>query len=61
MANLGKWNGCVQLLPQWLAPNMVTLLGFLAILVNVLFLELFVPDLIGPVSCAYTFIISLRR
>lgn len=42
------WNGCVQLLPLWLAPNMVTLLGFMAILVNVLFLELFIPDLVGP-------------
>ena len=36
---------------MWLAPNMVTLLGFLCILVNVLFLEIFIPDLVGPV-CA---------
>lgn len=31
-----------------LAPNMVTLLGFVCILVNVIFLQIFLPDLIGP-------------
>jgi ethanolaminephosphotransferase len=33
---------------MWLAPNMVTLLGFFCILINVLFLQLFIPDLVGP-------------
>lgn len=42
------WNGFVELLPLWLAPNMVTLLGFGCILANVILLEIFVPDLIGP-------------
>ncbi|KAL8936141.1 MAG: hypothetical protein Q9216_005089 [Gyalolechia sp. 2 TL-2023] len=42
------WNGFVELLPLWLAPNMVTLLGFGCILVNVILLEIFIPDLIGP-------------
>ncbi|KAK5044678.1 hypothetical protein LTR84_010570 [Exophiala bonariae] len=42
------WNGAVKLLPMSLAPNMVTLLGFVCILVNVLFLQIFLPDLIGP-------------
>jgi hypothetical protein len=28
---------------------MVTLLGFMFILVNVLFVSLFIPDLVGPV------------
>ncbi|KAH7060875.1 ethanolaminephosphotransferase 1 [Macrophomina phaseolina] len=42
------WNAFVELLPLWLAPNMVTLLGFFFILANVGLLELFVPDLVGP-------------
>lgn len=33
---------------MWLAPNMVTLLGFFCILFNVLLLQIFVPDLLGP-------------
>jgi len=39
----------VKLLPLWLAPNMVTLLGFFAILSNVICLVIFMPDLVGPV------------
>lgn len=29
---------------------MVTLLGFMFIVANVIFIEIFVPDLVGPVS-----------
>ncbi|PHH92116.1 hypothetical protein CDD83_8879 [Cordyceps sp. RAO-2017] len=42
------WNAFVQVLPLWLAPNMVTLLGFFFILGNVGLLVLYMPDLIGP-------------
>lgn len=42
------WNWFVEYLPLWLAPNLVTLLGFLAILLNVGLLLLMVPDLVGP-------------
>ena len=35
---------------MWIAPNLVTLLGFFFILGNVALLELYVPDLVGPVS-----------
>ncbi|CAD6587178.1 MAG: hypothetical protein ASARMPRED_003016 [Alectoria sarmentosa] len=42
------WNAFVELLPLWLAPNMVTLLGFFFILTNVICLEIWVPDLVGP-------------
>jgi ethanolaminephosphotransferase len=42
------WNGFVELLPLWIAPNLVTLLGFFFILGNVVLLELYVPDLVGP-------------
>lgn len=45
-----QWNGFVELLPLWLAPNMVTLLGFFFILANVICLEIFIPDLVGPVG-----------
>ncbi|PYH94775.1 sn-1,2-diacylglycerol cholinephosphotransferase [Aspergillus ellipticus CBS 707.79] len=42
------WNAFVELLPLWLAPNMVTLLGFLFIVGNVMLIEVYVPDLVGP-------------
>lgn len=42
------WTAAVNLLPMWLAPNMVTLLGFCFILVNVGLLLIFIPDLVGP-------------
>lgn len=35
---------------MWIAPNLVTLLGFFFILGNVALLELYIPDLVGPVS-----------
>ncbi|RWA12594.1 hypothetical protein EKO27_g2524 [Xylaria grammica] len=44
------WNAFVELLPLWLAPNMVTLLGFFFILANVGLLVIVMPDLVGPVS-----------
>ncbi|KAM0562991.1 hypothetical protein ACHAPJ_001834 [Fusarium lateritium] len=42
------WNASVNLLPLWIAPNMVTLLGFCCILINVVFCEIWMPDLVGP-------------
>ncbi|KAL8285442.1 hypothetical protein RB597_002490 [Gaeumannomyces tritici] len=42
------WNASVELLPMWLAPNMVTLIGFGFVLFNVGLLVLFMPDLEGP-------------
>lgn len=38
----------MKLLPLWLAPNLVTLLGFFCILINVAFVIVYVPDLVGP-------------
>jgi ethanolaminephosphotransferase len=35
---------------MWIAPNLVTLLGFFFILGNIAILEIYVPDLVGPVS-----------
>ncbi|RKF59862.1 putative CDP-alcohol phosphatidyltransferase class-I family protein C22A12.10 [Erysiphe neolycopersici] len=42
------WNAFVHLLPLWLAPNMVTLLGFGFIVLDVIILVIFIPDLVGP-------------
>lgn len=44
------WNWFVNILPLWMAPNMVTLLGFFFILGNIGLLAIFMPDLIGPVG-----------
>ncbi|EFY85161.1 sn-1,2-diacylglycerol cholinephosphotransferase [Metarhizium acridum CQMa 102] len=42
------WNAFVNVLPLWIAPNMVTLLGFFFILGNIGLLVIFMPDLVGP-------------
>ncbi|EFW99521.1 sn-diacylglycerol cholinephosphotransferase [Grosmannia clavigera kw1407] len=42
------WTAAVDLLPLWLAPNMVTLIGFCFILGNIGLLLIFMPDLVGP-------------
>ena len=47
-----QWNAFVELLPLWLAPNMVTLLGFLFIIANVGLVLAYIPDLVGPVGLA---------
>jgi ethanolaminephosphotransferase len=33
---------------MWLAPNLITLLGLMAILFNIVTLQVLVPDLVGP-------------
>ncbi|CCC10370.1 hypothetical protein SMACR_02941 [Sordaria macrospora] len=42
------WNAFVEFLPLWVAPNMVTLIGFGFIVANVGLLLIFMPDLVGP-------------
>ncbi|PPJ54638.1 hypothetical protein CBER1_07672 [Cercospora berteroae] len=53
------WNFCVEFLPLWLAPNMVTLIGFFFIIANVALQQLADPGLVGPafswVSYSYAF------
>lgn len=44
-----QWNAFVEFLPLWIAPNMVTLLGFFFILGNIGLLVIYMPDLVGPV------------
>lgn len=38
---------------MWLAPNMVTLIGFFFVLANIGLLVIFMPDLVGPVGRFY--------
>jgi len=40
---------------MWIAPNMVTLLGFMWIVGNVFLIEIFMPDLEGPVRALNVF------
>ncbi|KAJ5555657.1 hypothetical protein N7535_008091 [Penicillium sp. DV-2018c] len=42
------WNAFVEVVPMWMAPNMVTLLGFMWIVANIFIIEFFVEDLVGP-------------
>ncbi|KAI0390202.1 CDP-alcohol phosphatidyltransferase [Xylariaceae sp. FL0594] len=42
------WNAVVEFLPLWLAPNMVTLIGFFFIISNIALLVIVMPDLVGP-------------
>lgn len=44
---LCQWNGAVKLLPMSLAPNMVTLIGFMFIIANVALLQIMDPGLQG--------------
>jgi len=42
------WNWVVSFCPLWLAPNLITLLGLVAIVINIVTIQTFVPDFIGP-------------
>lgn len=42
------WNYCTTLFPLWVAPNLITLTGLGFILVNIITIELYIPDLVGP-------------
>ena len=42
------WNYVTTLMPMWLAPNLITLLGLMCILLNIVTIVILVPDLIGP-------------
>ncbi|OBT89459.1 hypothetical protein VE02_02043 [Pseudogymnoascus sp. 03VT05] len=55
------WNACVEFLPLWLAPNMVTLLGFFCIISNVIFLVIWQPEMNGqdPSWIYYSFAFGL--
>ncbi|TPX69225.1 hypothetical protein SpCBS45565_g02555 [Spizellomyces sp. 'palustris'] len=42
------WEFCTTLFPLWLAPNLITLLGFFFVLANVAIVLIYTPDLATP-------------
>ncbi|RKP00641.1 hypothetical protein CXG81DRAFT_758, partial [Caulochytrium protostelioides] len=42
------WNWCVQWFPMTMAPNLITLIGFCAVLIDVLLILIYTPDLATP-------------
>lgn len=42
------WTWATTLFPMWMAPNLITLTGLAFVLVNIVSIELLIPDLIGP-------------
>ncbi|ORZ37489.1 CDP-alcohol phosphatidyltransferase-domain-containing protein [Catenaria anguillulae PL171] len=42
------WNWAVTLFPMWMAPNLITLIGFGFVWLNLLFILILMPDLAGP-------------
>ncbi|KAK9480324.1 hypothetical protein V1514DRAFT_194149 [Lipomyces japonicus] len=42
------WNFTAELMPLWLAPNVITLIGLCFIYFNILTVVVVVPDLVGP-------------
>lgn len=42
------WTWAAQFMPPWLAPNVITLLGILAIYINIACVLIYIPDLVGP-------------
>lgn len=42
------WKWAAEFMPAWLAPNVITLLGFLAICINILSILIYIPDLSSP-------------
>lgn len=42
------WTYCAKFMPSWLAPNVITLLGIIAIYINIITILIYIPDLVGP-------------
>ncbi|KAJ3372965.1 hypothetical protein GGF31_001502 [Allomyces arbusculus] len=42
------WNWAVTLFPMWMAPNLITLVGFSFVIINLVFILIWLPDLYGP-------------
>ncbi|KAI8365273.1 CDP-alcohol phosphatidyltransferase-domain-containing protein [Radiomyces spectabilis] len=55
------WNWAITLFPLWIAPNLITLIGLLFMVTNVIFVALIVPDLEseGPSWLYFSFAIGL--
>ncbi|KAJ3155953.1 hypothetical protein HDU89_005516 [Geranomyces variabilis] len=55
------WEFCTTLFPMWLAPNLITLLGFFFVLANVAIALIYTPDLetAGPSWIYFSFAIGI--
>lgn len=53
------WNWAVTLLPKWMAPNLVTLIGFLFVIAAYVSVIIFIPDLARPVHGLFYFAFAL--
>ncbi|CAI2187819.1 12462_t:CDS:2 [Funneliformis geosporum] len=42
------WNWAVELFPLWMAPNLITLCGLGFVILNVIGVIIWIPDLVGP-------------
>ena len=42
------WTAVAELMPPWLAPNMITTIGFMFIYANIALLVWYMPDMKGP-------------
>lgn len=49
------WNWAVRLLPKWMAPNLVTLIGFMFIVAAFVTVVIFIPDLARQVHPVFYF------
>ncbi|KAI8868299.1 Choline/ethanolaminephosphotransferase [Ramicandelaber brevisporus] len=49
------WNFAVTLFPMWMAPNLITLLGFGGVVINLAAALYLIPDLVGPTYPAMYF------
>lgn len=49
------WNWAVKFLPMWMAPNLVTLLGFMFMIAAYITVLIFIPDLKSEVNPAFYF------
>ncbi|KAI8344191.1 CDP-alcohol phosphatidyltransferase-domain-containing protein [Chlamydoabsidia padenii] len=41
------WNAVIELFPLWMAPNLITLIGLMFMIINVLFAVIFTPSMDG--------------
>lgn len=53
------WEFCTTLFPKSMAPNLITLVGFAFMIINMIFAIIFVPDLEGPTSRWFYFSCAL--
>ncbi|KAI9301069.1 CDP-alcohol phosphatidyltransferase-domain-containing protein [Cunninghamella echinulata] len=55
------WNIAIEFFPLWIAPNLITLIGLMFMIINVIFAIIFIPDMDGeePSWVYYSFAAGL--